>query len=169
MRRRGAEHALRGDADRVEARLEPWPMVELRFGDAPPLPAGVTLHARLLPTAPPSPARWETTWGNGPLDDFARAPQEWRRVRDGVARVPVGDGVHRLEVKLQRAGTGETRIVDGAFVEVGSGAAPIADVAPATLAWTGAPVAVTAPAAAWQAALAALAKPAAPAGAGSGK
>ena len=162
-------HALRGDADRVEARLEPWPVVELRFGDAPALGAGVTLHARLVPTAPPSPARWETVSGNGPLDDFARAPQEWRRVRDGVARVPVGDGVHRLEVKLQRAGTGETRLVDGAFVEGGSGAAPVADVAPATLAWTGAPVAVTAPAAAWQAALAALAKPAKPAGAGSGK
>jgi len=152
-------HPLRGDADRVEARLEPWPVVELRVRDAPALPEGVTLHARLVPTAPPSMARIESMWGGGQLDDLARAPSQWQLTRDGVARVPVGDGVHRLEVRLQRRG-GEMRIVDGAFVEVGGSFAPIADAAPATVTWNGAPVAVTAPAAAWQTAIAALAEPA---------
>jgi hypothetical protein len=160
-------HPLRGDAERVEARLEPWPVVELRFGDVPALPEGVTLHARLVPTAPPSMVRIESMWQSGQLDDFARVPSQWRRARDGVARVPVGDGPHRLEVRLQRRG-GEMRIVDGAFVEVGGGFAPIADAAPATVTWNGAPVAATAPAAAWQTAIAALAEPAKPQGATTG-
>jgi hypothetical protein len=156
-------HAVRGPATAVVARLEPWPVCALRFPEAPPLPDGMGMRVELVaPDAPATARTWLTGVAEGPLAKLLQPTLGGVPVRDGEARLSVGDGPHALHVTLVslRSEPGRPRMVALAGVE------------PGTILPTMDEVEVRVPAAAWQAAIAELtgSKPApqdaAPAGAG---
>jgi hypothetical protein len=143
---------LRGDADRADVRLEPWPEAEVRFADLPQLPAGCELMARLDAQTQSAGDAAATVVSKVPIDAVRLPPPDWRPVVGGVVRLPIGDGRHALAVELRRPLGPE-----GQFAR-----SRLGDVAPNVITWTGTPVVATAPAPAWQAALDALAEPPAP-------
>lgn len=146
---------LRGDAARPELRLDPWPEAELRLAAPPQLPPGCAAEVRLVATAVDG-APFATSHGPAGLGDIARPADRWQPLVGGVARLPIGDGAHTIELALRgpiSPNFSFPRInLDGAR--------------PATIAWTGEPVVVTIPAAAWQAAIEALTKSATSTGGG---
>jgi hypothetical protein len=144
---------LRGDADRAEARLEPWPQAEVQLAAPPQLPAGCAAEVRLVATAADG-APFATSHGPAGLGGIARLADMWTPLVAGVARVRIGDGPHAVELALRGPNAPE-----GTFARVHLDGAR-----PATIAWTGEPVVVTVPAAAWQAAIAAVTKSATGAG-----
>lgn len=146
---------LRGDADRAEARLEPWPQAEVQLAAPPQLPAGCEAQVRLVATAADG-APFATSHGPAGLGGIARPADMWTPLVAGVARVRIGDGPHAVELALRGPNAPE-----GTFARV-----QLDGARPATIAWTGEPVVVTVPAAAWQAAIAAVTKSATGAGAG---
>jgi hypothetical protein len=151
----------RGTAPAAELRLEPWPTVALRLVDAPPLPGDVQARARLVGPADPAPEqRWAAPWGNGRVADLLQPTLEQTRFDQGLARVPIGDGVHTLAIELRRSTKRDAVTVDaeGVMRLPTPPTANVAPVEPATVLPTAGEVAVRAPAAAWQAALDALGK-----------
>jgi hypothetical protein len=159
---------VRGSAPAVDLRLEPWPKVDLRLVDAPPLLEGVQARARLVGPADPAPdQRWSAAWNNGRVVDLLQPPSVYRRFDQGLARMPIGDGPHTLAIELRRPTKREAMTVDaeGVMRLPTPQTANVAPVEPATVLPTAGEVAVRASAAAWQAALDALGKAATAGGA----
>lgn len=83
--------------DRLELRMEPWPVVTLVFADLPRLPDGLTLEANLQAETPTA-RRYQARWQDGELSDLVDAPTAGVEVQAGRAEVPIGEGPHRVEV-----------------------------------------------------------------------
>jgi hypothetical protein len=90
---------LRGQA---QVTLQPWPEQEFVLRELPPLPAGVQIELRVEPAdARGDETRFRTPWSSGSRSDLMRAPSRNVAVQDGRARLAVGDGEHRLDVRLR--------------------------------------------------------------------
>ena len=103
MRQGKRPATIRGAQTRVEVTLEDWPVVEVTFHGAEGLPAGALLRAaaRAHAQGDRRNIRYRTEWMSGSLDSLAGPPSGgFQTVKDGVATLPVGDGVSRLSVMV---------------------------------------------------------------------
>jgi hypothetical protein len=85
--------------DRLDARLDPWPTLEIVVAGTPELPPKVSLLARLRPTTP-NEAPYRAQWSSGQRGEFLDVPGQGSKVTDGRADVAVGQGPHRIELEL---------------------------------------------------------------------
>jgi hypothetical protein len=87
---------IRGDADKVEIRMEGWPRIPVTIADLPKLPEGARVYGRLEPTGT-SPQPFKTSWGEGDLSQYTAPSENVDLMADG-ASMPIGDGPHRLNL-----------------------------------------------------------------------
>lgn len=85
----------------TEARLDPWPTVEIVFDGLPELPKETTLFAQLAPRDVRE-AKYRSLWNDGDRSELMTVPGRGIKVAEGRARVPIGDGPH--DVKLSVGG-----------------------------------------------------------------
>jgi hypothetical protein len=85
--------------DRVEVRLDAWQRLELHLRDVPTLPPEVRLVAWLEPTQP-SAGTFRSRWSTGDRSDWFDAPTRNVPVVGGRASLPIGDGPHRVVLRL---------------------------------------------------------------------
>jgi protocatechuate 3,4-dioxygenase beta subunit len=77
----------------TDAKLDPWPTVEIVLDGPPELPKETTLHARLTPRDLRE-APYRTMGNEGDRSELMTVPHSTVRVEQGRARVPIGDGPH---------------------------------------------------------------------------
>lgn len=90
---------LRGDADKVQVRLVPWPTLAVRLAEVPALPANSRLLVSLQP-AEATDGRYRTPWSSGSRSEFFQAPSRNLPFVDGLAAVPIGDGLFTIRLSL---------------------------------------------------------------------
>ncbi|MDO8349438.1 MAG: hypothetical protein Q7T30_04345, partial [Planctomycetota bacterium] len=83
----------------TDAKLDPWPTVDLLFDGLPELPKDVTLSARLAPRDQRD-AKYRSMWDEGDRTELLGAPRSSTKVEHGRARVPIGDGPHDAKVSV---------------------------------------------------------------------
>ncbi|MBL8747878.1 MAG: hypothetical protein JNK78_01865 [Planctomycetes bacterium] len=94
--------AFRVDGDRLDVQLPPWPTVRIVIADMPPLPADLSVIARLSPVDRREIAvhdQWDTD-GTIALDDL---PSAFVRAVAGHVELPIGEGPHELSLGLRHA------------------------------------------------------------------
>jgi hypothetical protein len=79
----------------VQLRLEPWPTIEVRLREPVTLPADCRLAVRLQPRE--RPRDWPETAYRATLPAWEAVP-----MLEGLAQVPIGDGVHDVSLELQQ-------------------------------------------------------------------
>ncbi len=102
---------LRGAVDAAEVTLEPWPTVQVTCQGIEALPPGANLSVIVRgPNAGKrDDRRYRTEWRAGPLENLLGTPNSSNssaEVKDGVATVQVGDGVHSVSVYLSLGARG---------------------------------------------------------------
>lgn len=92
---------VRGEHDLVEVTLEPWPTVAVHFLGLDALPADFVVRAYGRDTASGvRGARYEFDGGSGPRDGMMQPNASAVVGKDGVASLPIGDGVRNLSIYL---------------------------------------------------------------------
>jgi hypothetical protein len=93
--------------------LEPWPSVELVFPNLPPLPEGIKLwvgvHSAARDQGQNQRQRYHTEGSSGGLEGLLQPGGSSVTVKDGRARVQVGDGSNRLSAYLMTEQDGAIR------------------------------------------------------------
>jgi RNA polymerase sigma factor (sigma-70 family) len=159
---------LRGDADTVDVRVEPWPELEVRVADVPTLPPGVAVAVRVR-SAGGSASQGDEDLPGGARQagsaDLMAPPEAWQPLTEGAVRLPVGDEPIAIELALCSTRAEDlvadrrwdTRYDDKWPVwRRGAPAARLTGFLPTTATASHGAVLVTVPAAAWQDALAVL-------------
>ena len=85
----------------TDAKLDPWPTVELVFDGLPELPQETTLQARFAPRDLRE-AKYRTMGSSGDRSELTAVPRDNVKVEQGRAKVPIGDGPHDVVVAVSR-------------------------------------------------------------------
>lgn len=90
--------------DRLEVRLDPWPTIEVR-PPAQELPAGAHFTVRLQQASQgAAEANFRSQWGGGNRSDFFAPSTNWQVFEEDQAKLPVGDGVYQLQLRIRQNG-----------------------------------------------------------------
>jgi hypothetical protein len=93
--------------------LDPWPSVDLLFPDLPPMPEGIILqiasHGSAVVPGQNRSQQYHTESSSGGLDGMLQPGASAVEVKDGRARVQVGDGSNRLVAYLMGTQGGNRR------------------------------------------------------------
>jgi hypothetical protein len=94
--------SLTAASGRAAVRLLAWPKVEVRVAGAETLPPGASLEIRGVPAMQLEVGErdFRNEWGANSLENLVCVPSESVPVANGVASLPIGDGVMRLQVFL---------------------------------------------------------------------
>jgi len=90
---------VRCSGEPLDVRLDAWPTVTLQFVGVPPLPEGQRLLAGLRLENPPT-RRYRSSWNSGELRELLAPPANTEVVAQGQAVLPIGEGVHTVELHL---------------------------------------------------------------------
>ena len=91
---------VRGGGDRLEVRLDPWPVLDVAVANLPQLPPKTSLRITATPEQP-TPIKWRAPWDSGQSDHFLAPSPDRVTFENGQAKVPVGDGQSQLRLTLQ--------------------------------------------------------------------
>ncbi len=90
---------VRCSGEPLDVRLDAWPTVALQFVDVPPLPEGQRLVAGLRLENPPT-RRFRSSWNSGELRELTAPAADSQVVTQGQVVLPIGEGVHTVELYL---------------------------------------------------------------------
>jgi hypothetical protein len=85
--------------DRLTIPAEPWPEVQISIADLPAALADALFEARLQPIETPR-GTVRHRWGEGKLEEWM-LPQRHRQIRGGSGALPIADGPHRLQLRVE--------------------------------------------------------------------
>ncbi len=104
---------LRGAVDAAEVTMEPWPTVPVTCLGIEALPADAILRisARGANDGKQDERRYRTEWGAGSLVGLLAPSTGVAEVKDGVAELQVGEGVHTLSAYLSLEARGRGRLL----------------------------------------------------------
>lgn len=100
-------------AERLDVRLDPWPTIEVLAGGLQ-VPPDMHLQVRLTPVTDgnTNSPRYRAQWNSGSRSELMQPQTSWEQFDQGRARLPIGDGPFRLQLRLR--GNNHGQLIDDA-------------------------------------------------------